>query len=79
MATTSRVERAENVSETTAARTPGTLFATMLMPIPVPHTSRPQSAESLATACNQRRQVPMAHRVPRRGTVTWATATPYTG
>ena len=32
-------------SWTTAARTPGTLFAAMAMPMPVPQTQTPRSAE----------------------------------
>ena len=35
---------------TTAARTPGTLFAAMEMPIPVPQTQTPNSAEPSVTA-----------------------------
>ena len=38
-------------SATSAARTPGTLLAAMLMPMPLVQISRPNSARPAATAC----------------------------
>ena len=42
--------RAVSTSPQTAARMPGTLFAAIAMPMPVPHTSTPRCTSPLVTA-----------------------------
>ena len=44
-----RVSRAVSSLVTTEARTPATLFAAMLAPMPVAHSTTPRSASPLAT------------------------------